>query len=296
MLSGCSTAPIAGTARYASRCSWLFHMNVPTRSSPVTPSPRRAWASWAARRPTSAYVAERTPSPVQVSTSADPCTRGAVADERGDRERGLLHRAAHPRTSSVGPSILTVSEPGGKTPAAPGVTRSAQAHGVACRWPGGDRAGQPSVVGRAVRRGRPRLWRSHARAAATSVARPARHRLHTTGPRGRVPRPCRRGPHRLPGRGCDRHPARGRVRGGQGGRRRRRAPDRPPGPPHRHPGGLCHADPRGPALPRFPDRPARPSRHQRERPVPVRDPRPARVRRRRGRPDRCGVLEARDLR
>ena len=32
MFSVCSTAPMHGIARYASRCVWLFHMNVPTRS------------------------------------------------------------------------------------------------------------------------------------------------------------------------------------------------------------------------------------------------------------------------
>ena len=37
MLSVWSTAPIDGTARYASRCSWLFQEKVPTRSSPLDP-------------------------------------------------------------------------------------------------------------------------------------------------------------------------------------------------------------------------------------------------------------------
>ena len=51
----CSTAPMEGIAKYASTCSALFHMRVATRSSPSTPSSsRRAWASWAARAPTSA--------------------------------------------------------------------------------------------------------------------------------------------------------------------------------------------------------------------------------------------------
>ncbi|GAA2707000.1 hypothetical protein GCM10010429_18410 [Micromonospora olivasterospora] len=75
MLSVCSTAPMLGTAKYATRCSALFHMKVPTRSSPVTPhSSRSAWASRAATRPTSAYDMRRGSPPVQVTTSASWCT------------------------------------------------------------------------------------------------------------------------------------------------------------------------------------------------------------------------------
>ncbi len=75
MLSVCSTAPMLGTAKYATRCSVLFHMKVATRSSPVTPhSARSACASRAASRPTSAYVLRRGSAPVHVTTSAAPCT------------------------------------------------------------------------------------------------------------------------------------------------------------------------------------------------------------------------------
>lgn len=65
-----------GTAKYASTCSELFHMSVPTRSSPVTPSSsRRAWASRAARAPISAKVRRcGSDSPVQVVTRDDPWT------------------------------------------------------------------------------------------------------------------------------------------------------------------------------------------------------------------------------
>ncbi len=49
MFSVCSTAPIAGTAVYAVRCSALFHMNVATRWSPLTPMRRNAFANCAAR-------------------------------------------------------------------------------------------------------------------------------------------------------------------------------------------------------------------------------------------------------
>ena len=45
MLSVCSTAPMHGTAKYASRCSWLFQQNVPTRSPASTPSVVSAAAS-----------------------------------------------------------------------------------------------------------------------------------------------------------------------------------------------------------------------------------------------------------
>jgi hypothetical protein len=50
-------------------CSWLFHMKVPTRWSPETPSDRSPWASRAALAATSANVARRLPAP---SPSAGP--------------------------------------------------------------------------------------------------------------------------------------------------------------------------------------------------------------------------------
>jgi hypothetical protein len=112
MLSVCSTAPIPGTAAYASRCSALFHMNVPTRSSPVTPSERSPLASRAARRPTSPYVRLRQPVPVHVRTCASECTvvayRTIVAIDSGAsiivlRMRGLLASAGSVR---VNPGVI----------------------------------------------------------------------------------------------------------------------------------------------------------------------------------------------
>ena len=38
MLSVCSTAPMHGIAKYASRCSCVFQQNVPTRSPSPMPS------------------------------------------------------------------------------------------------------------------------------------------------------------------------------------------------------------------------------------------------------------------
>ena len=38
MFSVCSTAPMHGIAKYASRCSCVFQQNVPTRSPSRTPS------------------------------------------------------------------------------------------------------------------------------------------------------------------------------------------------------------------------------------------------------------------
>ncbi len=67
---------MAGIARYASKWTLLFHMRVATRASPRTPSSSwRALASCAARRPVSRKVWRcGSPSPVQVITSALPCT------------------------------------------------------------------------------------------------------------------------------------------------------------------------------------------------------------------------------
>ena len=69
MLSVCSTAPMHGTAKYASRCSWLFHMNVPTASPGATPSRASAFARRSAFSATWAKVARRTLSPVNVTHS-----------------------------------------------------------------------------------------------------------------------------------------------------------------------------------------------------------------------------------
>src|SRR3569833_3414752 len=55
-------------------CSALFHMNVPTRWSPVTPRRRSAFARRAASRPRSPYDSRRASEPVQVMTSLAECT------------------------------------------------------------------------------------------------------------------------------------------------------------------------------------------------------------------------------
>ncbi|MGY3681454.1 hypothetical protein ACVWXU_005077 [Streptomyces sp. TE33382] len=69
-----STAPMEGMARYASTCSALFHMRVPTLWSPSIPSSSRsALASCVARAPTSAKVRRcGSGSPVQVVTCDFP--------------------------------------------------------------------------------------------------------------------------------------------------------------------------------------------------------------------------------
>src|SRR5579884_1161654 len=51
MLTVCSTAPMPGTAKYASRWRWWFQANVATRSPWRTPSLRSAPASWFVRAP-----------------------------------------------------------------------------------------------------------------------------------------------------------------------------------------------------------------------------------------------------
>ncbi len=65
-----------GMARYASKCSQLFHMRVPMTSDSRTPSSSRsACASRAARPPTSAKLRRRGSSPpAQVVTVAAPWT------------------------------------------------------------------------------------------------------------------------------------------------------------------------------------------------------------------------------
>ena len=55
-LSVCSTAPITGMAKYASRCSEWFHPSVATRSPGRTPSRCSALASFCARLWTSPQV------------------------------------------------------------------------------------------------------------------------------------------------------------------------------------------------------------------------------------------------
>jgi hypothetical protein len=74
MFSVWSTEPMFGIARYPSRCSWLFHWKVPTRSPASMPRRWSAPASCPARPATSANVARREPSPSKVTTSLSPYT------------------------------------------------------------------------------------------------------------------------------------------------------------------------------------------------------------------------------
>ena len=97
MLRVCSTAPIDGTARYASRCSWLFQQNVPTRSPFSTPSFASALASRAAFAPTSAKVARRAARLGPGDAFALRVHPLPVAQDRRDREREILHRAGRER-------------------------------------------------------------------------------------------------------------------------------------------------------------------------------------------------------
>ena len=69
------TAPIEGTARYASRCSWSFQAKVPTLSPSPTPNRLRAAASRSARPATWAKVDRRSPAGSTVTTSLSPYTR-----------------------------------------------------------------------------------------------------------------------------------------------------------------------------------------------------------------------------
>ena len=82
MLSVCSTAPIDGMARYAVKCSALFHMKVATRWSPVMPMRRNAFANLAGLLPELAIaVVCRYPSPVAVVTVRSPCTIARVSHD-----------------------------------------------------------------------------------------------------------------------------------------------------------------------------------------------------------------------
>src|SRR5215472_16193197 len=75
MLRVCSTAPIDGTARYASRCSCEFQAKVATRSPGRTPSRLSAAARRSARSATAANVVWRVRSPSSVATRLVAKTR-----------------------------------------------------------------------------------------------------------------------------------------------------------------------------------------------------------------------------
>ena len=95
MLSVCSTAPMAGMARYASRWPWLFQQKVPTRSPGSMPSRVRAAASFSARMATSAKVAVRLPALLDGDDGAVAVDPLPVAQDVSDQERGVLHGAFH---------------------------------------------------------------------------------------------------------------------------------------------------------------------------------------------------------
>ncbi len=112
--SVCSTAPMLGTARYATMCSALFHISVPTRSSPVTPRlSRNAWASRADWAPIWANEVRRGPSAVQVMTSAEPWTVLPCSSKR-DTCRGVfiivLRMPATLRPSSLPATVPHAAE------------------------------------------------------------------------------------------------------------------------------------------------------------------------------------------
>src|SRR5277367_1363113 len=94
MFSVCSTAPIDGTARYAARCSALFHMKVPTRWSPVTPMRRNAFANCAVSTDLSVGVLA-----ITVVGGCGDFARsvhaGGVPQNGGDRQRKAVHGAVH---------------------------------------------------------------------------------------------------------------------------------------------------------------------------------------------------------
>jgi hypothetical protein len=74
MFNVCSTPPMQGMAKYASRCSWVFHANVATRSPDSTPRCRSAAARRSVRCATSVNDARRDVSPSNVTTSLSPKT------------------------------------------------------------------------------------------------------------------------------------------------------------------------------------------------------------------------------
>ncbi len=91
----CSTAPMQGIARYASRCSWLFQARVATRSPGFTPIPASTLARRAARSATSRVGGV----PCPVALPGDHLAVGEQprppGHQRGDRQLVRLHRAVH---------------------------------------------------------------------------------------------------------------------------------------------------------------------------------------------------------
>ena len=103
MLRVCSTAPMAGMARYASRWPWLFQQKVPTRSPGSMPSRVRAAASFSARVATSAKVAWRLPALLDGDDGAVAVDLLPVAQDVSDQERGVLHGALHAPSMASAP-------------------------------------------------------------------------------------------------------------------------------------------------------------------------------------------------
>ena len=105
MLSVCSTAPMHGIAKYASRCSCVFQQNVPTRSPSATPSFVSAAASRSALSATSANDA-----PGAGIGPGDALAVGVhpapVAQDRRDRQRKVLHRAQGRHAQNVNDSAV----------------------------------------------------------------------------------------------------------------------------------------------------------------------------------------------
>ena len=97
-----------GMAKYASRCSWVFHMKVPTRSPDVDRRGRRsAAASRSARSATSANEARRLAVALEGDHLAVAVDRATVAEDHADGEREVLHRRLH--RSCRSPRVATRS-------------------------------------------------------------------------------------------------------------------------------------------------------------------------------------------
>ncbi len=109
MLSWCSTAPMHGTAKYASTCSWWFQQNVPTTSPWLDPERRQARGEPAR---SVVGVGEGDPPSVvaapghDLAVAVDP---PPVLEQLGDGQGVVLHRALRPRRAL--PVSRTGAEP-----------------------------------------------------------------------------------------------------------------------------------------------------------------------------------------
>ena len=84
-----------GIAKYASRCSWVFHVNVPTRSPDSTPRRRSAADSRSTRSATSRERGAAAAVALEGDDLAVAVDRAPVAEDHPDGEREVLHRRQH---------------------------------------------------------------------------------------------------------------------------------------------------------------------------------------------------------